>query len=283
MRQYIDLCQKIIQEGHWIRNNRTKTNCLTLINVDMEYDVENNRFPLITTRKIPYKSAISEMIGHIRGYSNVQQFKNLGCDVWEANANKDQKWLRNPNRKGKDDLGRIYGVQGRSWKRPDGSKLDQLKKIVQHLKNRNDNRAEIVTFYNPGEIEMGCIIPCMHTHTFSIFRDKLYLTSYQRSCDVPLGLSFNQIQCFILLALISKITDINPGRVYHKIINAHIYENQLSLMRDVQLKRSPYPLAKLFINPEIKNLKDIETWVSSDDFKVVGYRTHEAINYPLNI
>lgn len=283
MKQYLDLCQRIIDKGQWVANKRTGVRCLTVINADLEYDVANNQFPLITTRKSFYKAAIAELLGYLRGYSNAAQFRDIGCNTWNANANENQAWLNNPNRKGEDDMGRVYGVQGRSWQRPDGTYLDQLQKVISNLSVGIDDRAEVITFYNPGEFELGCLRPCMHTHTFSLLADTLYLTSYQRSCDVPLGLNFNQIQCFVLLALVAQITGHKPGKAYHKIVNAHIYENQLSIMRDIQLKRTPYSLPQLRINPNIKTLKDIETWVTSDDFEVIGYQYHDAIKYPFTV
>ncbi|WP_163784784.1 thymidylate synthase [Proteus mirabilis] len=283
MKQYLALCQRIIDEGEWIDNKRTGTRCLTVINADLEYDVANNQFPLITTRKSFYKAAIAELLGYLRGYDNAAQFRAIGCNTWNANANENSAWLNNPHRKGEDDMGRVYGVQGRQWQRPDGSHFDQLRKVVDNLTNGIDDRGEIVTFYNPGETALGCLRPCMHTHTFSLLGDRLYLTSYQRSCDVPLGLNFNQIQCFVLLALVAQITGHKPGKAFHKIVNAHIYENQLPLMRDVQLKREPLPLPKLHINPNIKTLDDIETWVTTDDFSVEGYQCHEAIKYPFMV
>ena len=283
MKQYLALCQRIIDEGEWIDNKRTGTRCLTVINADLEYDVANNQFPLITTRKSFYKAAIAELLGYLRGYDNAAQFRAIGCNTWNANANENSAWLNNPHRKGEDDMGRVYGVQGRQWQRPDGSHFDQLRKVVDNLTNGIDDRGEIVTFYNPGETALGCLRPCMHTHTFSLLGNRLYLTSYQRSCDVPLGLNFNQIQCFVLLALVAQITGHKPGKAFHKIVNAHIYENQLPLMRDVQLKREPLPLPKLHINPNIKTLDDIETWVTTDDFSVEGYQCHEAIKYPFTV
>ncbi len=283
MKQYLALCQRIIDEGEWIDNKRTGTRCLTVINADLEYDVANNQFPLITTRKSFYKAAIAELLGYLRGYDNAAQFRAIGCNTWNANANENSAWLNNPHRKGEDDMGRVYGVQGRQWQRPDGSHFDQLRKVVDNLTNGIDDRGEIVTFYNPGETALGCLRPCMHTHTFSLLGDRLYLTSYQRSCDVPLGLNFNQIQCFVLLALVAQITGHKPGKAFHKIVNAHIYENQLPLMRDVQLKREPLPLPKLHINPNIKTLDDIETWVTTDDFSVEGYQCHEAIKYQFTV
>jgi thymidylate synthase len=283
MKQYLELCQRIVDEGQWVENKRTGTRCLTVINADLEYDVANNQFPMITTRKSYYKAAIAELLGYLRGYDSAEQFRNIGCKTWDANANDNNAWLNNPNRKGEDDMGRVYGVQGRGWQRLDGSTLDQLAKVINNLKNGIDDRGEIITFYNPGEFELGCLRPCMHTHTFSLLGDTLYLTSYQRSCDVPLGLNFNQIQCFVLLALVAQITGHKAGKAYHKIANAHIYENQLELMRDVQLKREPFTSPQLKINPQIKSLDDIETWVTRDDFEVTGYESHEPIQYPFSV
>ncbi|MDC1346870.1 thymidylate synthase [Glaciecola sp.] len=283
MRQYEDLCQRIIDEGEWVANERTGKRCLTLINADLEYDVENNEFPLVTTRKSFYKAAIAELLGYLRGYDNAADFRAIGCNTWNANANENQAWLNNPHRKGEDDMGRVYGVQGRAWQRSDGTTLDQLQKIVDDLSRGVDDRGEILTFYNPGEFEMGCLRPCMHTHHFSLLGGKLYLNSMQRSADIPLGINFNQVQVFVLLALIAQITGHKPGKAYHKIVNAHIYEDQLELMRDVQLKREPFAAPKLTINPDIKSLKDIETWVTRDDFTVEGYECHEAIAYPFAV
>lgn len=283
MKQYLQLCQRIIEHGSWVENQRTGKRCLTVINADLEYRVDQNAFPLITTRKSYWKAAIAELLGYIRGYSSAAEFRALGTKTWDANANDNADWLANPHRKGTDDMGRVYGVQGRAWAKPDGSTLDQLKKVVDNLSRGIDDRGEIVTFYNPGEFDMGCLRPCMHTHNFSLLGDTLYLTSFQRSCDVPLGLNFNQIQVFTLLALVAQITGHKPGIAYHKIVNAHIYEDQLSLMRDVQLKREPFPSPELVINPDIKSLNDLETWVTLDDFEVRGYQCHPAIQYPFSV
>ncbi|WNO61848.1 thymidylate synthase [Rheinheimera sp. MMS21-TC3] len=283
MKQYLDLCQRIIDQGVWVDNKRTGVRCLTLINADLEYDVAANAFPLLTTRKSYYKAAIAELLGYIRGYDNAADFRAIGCNTWNANANENTAWLNNPHRKGTDDMGRVYGVQGRSWQKPDGTFLDQFKKVVNNLSQGIDDRAEIITFYNPGEIELGCLRPCMHTHTFSLLDGTLYLTSYQRSCDVPLGLNFNQVQCFVLLALVAQITGHKAGKVFHKIVNAHIYENQLPLLQEVQLQRQPLPLPRLHLNPKIKTLQDIETWVTTADFELEGYKSHEAISYPFTV
>lgn len=283
MKQYLELCQRIVDEGIWIDNKRTGKRCLTVINADLTYNVANNEFPLVTTRKSFYKSAIAEMIGYIRGYDNAADFRKIGTKTWDANANENEAWLTNPYRKGIDDCGFIYGKIARNFPKPDGGSVDLLRQIVDNLTKGIDNRGEIFTFYHPGAFHMGCLRPCMYSHHFSLLGDTLYLNSTQRSCDVPLGLNFNMVQVHVLLALMAQITGNKAGQAYHKIVNAHIYEDQLELMRDVQLIREPYPAPQLIINPDIKSLKDIETWVTLDDFEVKGYQHHEPIRYPFSV
>ncbi len=144
MKQYLDLCRRIVNEGEWIANERTGKRCLTVINADLEYDVANNQFPLITTRKSYWKAAIAEFLGYIRGYDNAADFRKLGTKTWDANANENAAWLANPHRKGTDDMGRVYGVQGRAWRKPNGETIDQLRKIVNNLSRGIDDRGEIL-------------------------------------------------------------------------------------------------------------------------------------------
>ncbi|WP_415882752.1 thymidylate synthase [Neptuniibacter sp. QD34_54] len=283
MRQYLDLCQRIIDEGVWVENKRTGKRCLTVINADLTYDVGQGLFPMVTTRKCFYKSAIAEMLGYLRGYDNAADFRKIGTKTWDANANDNAEWLANPYRKGEDDCGFIYGKVGRNFPKPDGGSIDLLRKIVDNLSNGIDDRGEIYTFYHPGAFHMGCLRPCMYSHHFSLLGDTLYLNSTQRSCDVPLGLTFNMVQVYFLLAIVAQITGHKPGKAYHKIVNAHIYEDQVELMRDVQLKREPLPLPTFKINPDIKTLEDLETWVTVDDFEVEGYQHHDPIQYPFSV
>ena len=283
MKQYLDLCHRIINEGVWVNNERTGKRCLTVINADLTYDVAGGEFPLVTTRKSFYKSAIAEIIGYLRGYDNAADFRKLGTKTWDANANENEAWLNNPYRKGEDDCGFIYGKVGRNFPKPDGGSIDLLRKIVDDLSKGVDDRGEIYTFYHPGAFHMGCLRPCMYSHHFSLLDGTLYVNSTQRSCDVPLGLTFNMVQVYFLLAIMAQITGNKPGQAYHKIVNAHIYEDQLDLMQNVQLKREPFPAPKLIINPDIKSLEDLETWVSLDDFDIEGYEFHEPIRYPFSV
>ena len=198
-------------------------------------------------------------------------------------ANENEDWLANPHRKGEDDCGFIYGKIGRNFPKPDGGSIDLLRKIVDDLSQGKDDRGEIYTFYHPGAFHMGCLRPCMYSHHFSLLGDTLYLNSTQRSCDVPLGLNFNMVQVYFFLAIMAQITGHKAGKAYHKIVNAHIYEDQLDLMVNEQLKREPFPAPKLIINPDIKTLEDLETWVTMDDFDIEGYEHHPPIRYPFSV
>lgn len=284
MKQYLDLVRRVKEEGVWVTNPRTGVRCLTVINADLTFNVGAGELPLVTTRKAAYRPAFAELLGYLRGYDSAEQFRAIGCNTWNANANENEAWLSNPYRKGKDDMGRVYGVQGRHWRKPDGSTLDQLYKIYNNLKRGVDDRGEILTFWNPGEFEEGCLRPCMHTHQFSILGDKLYLNSFQRSNDLLLGQVFNMPQCFLLLALMAQITGFRPGMAYQKLVNVHIYENQMEVLeKEGQLDREPRQSPFLWINPEIKTLEDVLTWVTPDDFRVLDYNPHSPIKYPFTV
>lgn len=281
---YLDLCRRVIDEGEWVINARTGKRCKTVINADLEYDLRDGTFPVLTTKQLYWKSAIAEMLGYLRGYDNADDFRALGTKTWDANANENAAWLANPHRKPiPGDMGRAYGVQGRQWRNPEGQPIDQLKKVVEDLSRGIDDRREIVTFWNPGELDRMCLAPCMHTHTFSILNGMLYLTSYQRSSDLPLGQGFNAVQVAWLLAVMAQICHLKPGVAYHKLVNAHIYEDQIDIMRDVQLKREPLTPPKLVINPSIRTLEDLETWVTVEDFTLPDYLCHPPIKYPFSV
>lgn len=194
MKQYLDLLQRVVNEGVWIENKRTQTRCKTIINADLTYDVDEGKFPLLTTRKAFYRQAIGEMLGYLRGYTSTEQFHKLGVKTWDANA-ANPVWQKNPVCKGITDLGKIYGAAGNtvpyleySRTRPEsgllmvypGAEINVLQNIIKSLKEGNDNRGLIWNFWNPGLFHLGCLRPCMYEHQFSLVGDTLYLNSTQR-------------------------------------------------------------------------------------------------------
>lgn len=291
--QYLDLCNRIINEGVWVDNARTGKRCLTVINADFEYDCSQGALPMLTTRKTAWKMAVAEMLGYIKGLSNAADFRDLGTTTWDANANAPI-WQDNYHCEGKDDMGRVYGVQGRSWNNFNRTGfghehsqytkmagIDQLKKVYENLKNGIDDRGEIITYWNVSELNQGCLRPCMYSHTFSLLGDTLQLTSYQRSDDVPLGHVFNQVQVAWFLMVMAKITGHKAGTAYHKIINAHIYEDQLEPLKE-QLTRTPFDPPKLFIDSSIRTLEDLEN-STLDDYEIYGYEHHPAIKFEFSV
>ncbi|AFI55378.1 thymidylate synthetase [Halocynthia phage JM-2012] len=295
MKSYLDLGRRIVEEGEWVYNERTGKRCLTVIRANMEYDVEAGILPMLTTRKSYWKAAVAELLGYIRGYTNAEDFRKLGTKTWDANANLNEAWLANESRRGEDDMGYVYGAVGNNWPILGESKenpgklcitgsLDQLEKIYNNLKDGIDDRGEIWQMWNPGAFNLGCLRPCMYEHHFSLVNGKLYLDSNQRSADHCLGSAFNQVQVFTLLALMAQITNNKPKTAGHKLVNVHIYEDQLETFKNIQMDRTPYePTARLIINPKIKTLEDLRTWVTLDDFEVVDYEHQGEIKYPFSV
>jgi thymidylate synthase len=281
--QYLELAQTVLDEGDWVYNTRTGKWTVVSIGHSMRYDCSEGDLPLITTRKTNWKGAVAEMLGYIRGYNNAADFRKIGCNTWNANANENEAWLNNRHRKGDDDMGYCYGAVGSEFRRPDGSRHNQWDKVIYNLTKGVDDRREIVTFWHPGTLDEACLAPCMHTHTFSLVNGGLYLTSSQRSIDIPLGLTFNMIQVAWLLMVVARVTGNKAMTAKHDLVNCHIYSDQADLMRYEQLTRGQFAPPKLSINPLIKTWDDLMTWVTVDDFNVTGYRHHEAIKYPFSV
>jgi thymidylate synthase len=319
-KQYLDAMRHIHANGVDLKNARTGEICRTVINVDLTYDATTNKAPLVTTRRIPNPGlSIAELLGYIKGVTSAAQMRELGTKTWDSNANENKAWLANPNRKGEDDLGMIYGAVAKNWplhersrieetdvikaqnRQYDGvaknwpvqnqcdplgsdvvGKIDLFHKVYNNLKNGIDDRGEIITFWNPGTFQLGCLRPCMYEHQFSLLGDDLYLNSTQRSADFPLGTTANMVQVWLLLRLMAQITNKNPKHAFHRNVNSHIYGSQLDLV-PTQLELELLEEPTIDINPDIKTLEDLETWVGINDFKITYPEAHPSIKYPFAV
>jgi len=278
--QYLGLCKRILNSGTDIENKRTGKICRTVINHDMVYDCDGGKLPLVTTRKVNWKSAIAEMIGYLRGYIDAQQFADIGCNTWFANANENEAWMNNQYRKGENDLGLGFAYsQGRNF---GVSHYDQFKNIIDKLSQGIDDRHLIMSLNNPDDYNVSCLHACQWNYTFSLLDGTLHLTACSRSSDVPLGLVFNMVQTVFLLRIVAQITGHKAGKVFHKLVNCHIYEDQIELM-EAQVKRIPSHEPIFLISPDIKTLEDLETWVTLDNFDVTGYKHSPPIKYPFSV
>ncbi len=244
----------------------------TLTNVVFTAEFSKDAFPINTTRKSYFKTALKEIDGYLYGYNTLELFNSVGVHTWDNNYN-NPEWLNSPYRKADGDLGRIYGVQLRQWDGPEGT-VDQLNNVLSELTTGKDNRGAIMTMWNPGELHMGCLRPCMHTYNFYIDENgKLCVNAFSRSMDMPLGGNFNVMQVWRVLHFASTVTGLEPGTYSIFVTNAHIYLNQMDLV-SVEIQREKFPLPKIII-PE-----DTETMFNVDLYELEGYQHHEAIKYP---
>lgn len=280
--QYTALLERILREGEMVYNERTGKHCMVVVSHTMRYNVGAGELPLDSTRKSFPKMAIFEMVGYWRGYEWASQFREIGVRTWDDNANKTKAWLASQYRKGTDHIGRAYGAQLRRWRGHNGKEIDQLMSVYERIKAGIDDRGLIMTFYNPGEFELGALRPCLHTHQFSILGDGLFLNSTQRSCDVPNGQNFNQIQLFWMLHTMAAVTGLKPKFADQNIINAHIYEDQFDTVIQ-QLNNEPFEEnAKLVLPGSDTYTMDYilnNNGFKPEDVVVENYQSHGRIRH----
>lgn len=275
-KQYLDILYDISNKGIDVLNERTGSVCRTLLNQRIQFD--GSEFPLLTTRKMYWKQAIGEMLGYIRAYDSTKQFHTLGVHSWDANA-QNPEWLDRKEAVACDsDLGCIYGMSAEVVG-------INYTKVLAMLQTKPNDRGIIWNFWNPEYFIQGCLRPCMYNHQFNVLNGVLHLTSTQRSADVPLGLSWNIVQCWFLLNVTAQLTGLKVGTVTLNISNAHIYENQLDLAEE-QYMRNPYPVPKFIFKKEL-SLEDIFKNINKDSFdeyfEVQDYQYHPPIKYPFTV
>lgn len=262
---YLALVKDVLETGER-SNNRTGIDTLFKHGLYMELDM-NEGFPLLTTKRIPWKSAFGEMLGFIRGYTNAADFRKLGCNVWDKNANENSEWLANPNRKGTDDLGAVYGYRWRSWlnliqttKGYEATTVDQFNDVYLKLLADIDDRRLIIEGWHPAELHLQALPVCHKSMQFGLRENKtvLDLFIYVRSNDIGLGMPFNVAQYSWLLHLMAKITNHLPGKLYYFAMNYHIYVNHIDQLQE-QLKRDPMVQSRIELSDKVIDLNFLET------------------------
>ncbi|HYQ91552.1 MAG TPA: thymidylate synthase [Candidatus Competibacteraceae bacterium] len=324
MRQYLDLLRYVLNAGTW-QENRTGIRTLSIPGAMLRFDLLNEGFPAITTRKLAFKSAMGELVGFLRAARHASDFRALGCKVWDQNANENPQWLANPYRSGTDDLGDIYGVQWRRWpaykvleavneaqiedaqKRgfrlitrfsEDGRDKVLLYKAVDQLRQcldtiMTDPTARRILFHgwNLAQLDQMALPPCHLLYQFlpNVARKELSLCLYIRSNDLGLGAGFNLAEGAALLHLVGRLTGLTPRWFSYMIGDAHIYENQLDMLRE-QLQREPYPPPRLVLNERIPEYAKTGLYepewldnVEPDDFRLEGYQHHPPLMAPMAV
>lgn len=284
MKQYLDLVRDVIENGT-LQENRTGVRTISLPGAMLRFDLQKG-FPAITTRKLAFKSAIGEMVGFLRGVKNAAQFRELGCKVWDQNANENAQWLANPFRQGPDDLGEIYGVQWRQWpayKRiplsnpaaielaqsqgfakiaeaeEDGEAfvvlhkaIDQIRQCVDTIVKDPGSRRILFHGWNCAQLDEMALPPCHLLYQFhpNVETKEISLTLYIRSNDLGLGTPFNLTEGAALLSLVGRLTGYTPRWFTYFIGDAHVYENHLDMLNE-QLRREPLEAPKLVISDRV--------------------------------
>ncbi len=258
MRQYLQLLQHILDNGT-PKGDRTGTGTRSVFGYQMRFDLSEG-FPLLTTKKLHLKSIIHELLWFLTGDTNVKYLQDNGVRIWNEWADAD------------GDLGHIYGYQWRSWPDYNGGHIDQIKQVLDQLRNDPDSRRIIVSAWNVADIRNMNLPPCHALFQFYVADGRLSLQLYQRSADCFLGVPFNIASYALLLMMVAQVTGLQPGEFVHTLGDAHLYNNHLEQAR-LQLTREPRPLPRMTLNPEVKDLFGFRY----EDFTLSDYNPHPHI------
>ena len=258
MKQYLDLCQRVLNEGTE-KHDRTGTGTISVFGHQMRFNLEEG-FPLLTTKKLHLKSIIYELLWFLKGDTNVQYLQDHGVRIWNEWADEH------------GELGPVYGHQWRSWPDYQGGHIDQITQLVEQIKKNPDSRRHIVSAWNVAEVNNMALPPCHTLFQFYVADGRLSLQLYQRSADIFLGVPFNIASYALLLMMMAQVTGLKVGDFVHTFGDAHIYLNHIEQVK-LQLSRDTRTLPKMIINPEVKDLFDFKF----EDFQLVDYDPHPHI------
>jgi thymidylate synthase len=264
MKAYHQLLEQIIQTGV-SKEDRTGTGTLSIFGPQLRFDL-NEGFPLLTTKKVHFKSVVYELLWFITGSTNVQYLQENGVSIWDEWADAE------------GELGPVYGKQWRRWQKPDGSTVDQLAEVVDQLRRNPDSRRLLVSAWNVADIPSMALPPCHAFFQFYVADNKLSCQLYQRSADVFLGVPFNIASYALLTHMVAQVCGFGVGEFVHTMGDAHLYLNHMEQAK-LQLSRESRPLPRLVLDPAVKNLDDFVY----EHIQLVGYDPHPAIKAPVAV
>lgn len=273
MKQYLKALRFVLKNGD-DRSDRTGVGTRNVFGMQMRYSMAEG-FPAMTTKKLAFESVKAELIWFLRGSSDLGELQKLGSHIWDANANAPY-WK--PKARFEGDLGRVYGVQWRKWKTPEGKEVDQIANAIERIRTSPSDRRILVSAWNPGELDQMALPPCHVLFQFFVAKGALSLQMYQRSADMFLGVPFNIASYSLLLSMVAQVTGLKAGEFIHTLGDAHIYLNHFEQVKE-QLKRNPYALPALWLDPAVK---DIDAF-TMDDIRLVDYQYHPTIKAPMAV
>jgi len=264
MKPYLDLMRHVLDHGHK-KSDRTGTGTLSTFGWQMRFDLATG-FPLLTTKKVHFKSVAYELLWFLKGDTNVRWLQEHGVSIWDEWADAS------------GELGPVYGSQWRSWPSPDGSAIDQIAQVVDSIRARPDSRRHIVTAWNPAEIDKMKLPPCHVLFQFYVAEGRLSCQMYQRSADIFLGVPFNIASYALLTLMVAQVCGLRPGEFVLALGDALLYLNHVEQARE-QLSRSPRPLPRMRLDPAARDIFGFRY----EDFTLEGYDPHPAIKAPIAV
>ncbi|MCR5113968.1 MAG: thymidylate synthase [Acholeplasmatales bacterium] len=287
MKQYLELCKKILEEGTW-KDDRTGTGTYSIFGYQARYNLEDG-FPLLTTKKVFLRGIIHELLWFISGDTNIKYLDDNNVHIWDdwaykaysqsdefkgetieefaeeiKNADKDSEFVKKWG-----ELGPVYG---RQWRNFNEEGVDQLANLIEQIKTNPNSRRLIISAWNPCEVDQMALPPCHSFMQFYVIDGKLSCQLYQRSADVFLGVPFNIASYALFTMMIAQVTGLKPGEFIHTMGDAHIYSNHVDQIK-LQLSRDVRPLPKMHINPNVKSIFDFKI----EDFELTDYNPHGRI------
>lgn len=266
---YEDLLREVLEEGVH-KPDRTGTGTRSVFGRQIRFDLARS-FPLLTTKRVHFRSLALELLWFLRGDSNVRWLQERGVSIWDEWADEH------------GELGPVYGVQWRSWPTPGGGSIDQIAKVVEQIRTNPDSRRHVVTAWNPAEVDEMALPPCHALFQFYVEPaedgpGRLSCQLYQRSADMFLGVPFNIASYALLTVMVAQQTDLVPGEFVWTGGDCHVYDNHVDQVRE-QLARTPYPYPRLRLASRPASLFDY----AYEDFEVLDYRHHPAIKAPVAV
>lgn len=298
MKQYLDLLDKIMRDGV-VKGDRTGTGTRSIFGHQMRFDLEDG-FPLLTTKRVFLKGVIRELLWFLAGDTNIKYLVDNGVHIWDNDAYRyynelcvrhdvlpvtEQAFLAAAQAGTLSpiegytfgDLNHVYGYQWRSWPRPDGGGIDQIRQVIDTIKRNPDSRRMIVSAWNVAEVDDMALPPCHVLFQFYVAEGRLSCQLYQRSADTFLGVPFNIASYALLTMMMAQECGLRPGEFIHTLGDTHLYLNHMQQVEE-QLSRTPRPLPRMRLNPDVKSVFDFRY----DDFTLEGYDPYPAIKAELS-
>ena len=270
MQQYLSLLKHIIENGT-DKADRTGTGTRSVFGYQLRFNLAEG-FPLVTTKKVHLKSIIYELLWFLQGSTNIHYLRENGVKIWDEWADEN------------GDLGPVYGKQWRSWEGANRVETDQVKDVINQLKNNPDSRRIIISAWNVADLPKMKLMPCHCLFQFYTSapnengKRKLSCQLYQRSADVFLGVPFNIASYALLTMMIAQVCDMDAGDFVHTFGDVHLYSNHFE-QANLQLSRTPFPLPEMKLNADVKDIFDFKF----EDFELKNYQSHPSIKAPVAV